>query len=286
MHHLENTELRLDILDPIVDAARLATRYCCGGYVWQVHDLQIGTLLAGPSWPNPEPDPFDGQGLPESFRHRTRDGIPLTWDGDNGLAIGIGTLAIGLHNQVNVVSPCGWKITAAVDRITFETRQAGAGFSYELTRELRLDQRTVASANSLRNAGSLPLSLQWFAHPFFPLNHGTLRVELPTGTKLPSNPGFSLNEAVLNFSRRFRDKDDGQFSLLNLPPTRALKATLDHPTLSEIEMNTSFAPDECPIWANANTFSIEPYLTINLAPGETKNWHLRYRFGQARPFTR
>ena len=71
MLHLANAELTVDLLDPTDPAehARQGARYCWGGYIWQVRDARLGPLLAGPQWPAPDPTPYNGQGLPESFRH-------------------------------------------------------------------------------------------------------------------------------------------------------------------------------------------------------------------------
>ena len=66
-----------------------------------------------------------------------------------------------------------------------------------------------------------------------------------------------------------------------MPPGRPLALTLDHPSLARVEFAASFAPDECPVWANARTVSVEPYLTLDLAPGETRHWELRHTFPQA-----
>jgi hypothetical protein len=33
------------------------------------------------------------------------------------------------------------------------------------------------------------------------------------------------------------------------------------------------------VWGNSNTWSIEPYITSELAAGATRTWTLRYEFG-------
>lgn len=78
MLHLRHGSLRVDLLDPTSEASRLGPRFCAGGYVWQVHDDTVGPLLSGPEGPEPEPDPFNGHGLPESFRDRSRSGAPCS----------------------------------------------------------------------------------------------------------------------------------------------------------------------------------------------------------------
>ncbi|MBP9912272.1 MAG: hypothetical protein KBF26_02575, partial [Opitutaceae bacterium] len=58
-----------------------------------------------------------------------------------------------------------------------------------------------------------------------------------------------------------------------------LHAALSHPQLAGIVFSTDFTPDLCPVWGNSNTWSIEPYIQSELAPGATRAWTLRYEFG-------
>jgi|EP01044_Picomonas_judraskeda_P017912 hypothetical protein len=78
---LENASLRVTLLDPHADRDRLSIRYCCGGYIFQVEDKQLGPLLAIPDQLTDEQakqysngkvweDGFnvqDGQGIPDCF---------------------------------------------------------------------------------------------------------------------------------------------------------------------------------------------------------------------------
>jgi hypothetical protein len=278
---LQNGELRVDVLDPVADATRLGPRFCWGGYIWQVHDRNSGPLLTGPEWPAADPSVFNGQGLPESFRHRTLDGHPLTWRATNGVALGAGELRCNSENEVHVTSPCSWEIAQHVDRMEFTTRQTAAGYSYALSRRIELADRDVRSNTRLTNLSPHDaLTLEWFAHPFFALVDGSMRAELPMGACLPENPGFSLDDRVLTQKRRFTRQDDGYMERrLRLPPHQPLVAQIAHPTLKHVRFQTDFAPDSCVIWGNDRTFSLEPYLTLDLAPGESREWSLRYRFG-------
>lgn len=286
MLRLANGALAVDLLDPTdpTDAARLGPRFCAGGFIWQVYDLTAGfvPLVTGPEWPSPTPIPFNAQGLPESFRHRTRAGAPLTWRGNEGVAFGAGTLTTDAMGEVILAEPCRWEVTTSTAHTTFHTRQAAAGFSYDLVRTIVLHERTIISATELTNLSSAPLELEWFAHPFWALTDNRARLSLPAGTALPGNPGFALaSDGTLTFQRPFTAPDDSQFVLLSLPPGRELAVTVDHPTLLRATFATSFVPDECPLWANAHTVSLEPYLALNLAPGETRRWHLTHGFEKA-----
>lgn len=276
---LQNRELRVELLDPAFDRARLGPRFCWGGYIWQVHDAKFGPLVSGPEFPKTDPTPFNGQGLPESFRHRTRNGTPLTWSGNTGIAIGAGILTLGENNAVTLTEPCRWIVTPSSNDVIFQTRQAAAGFSYELTRKVELLERTLTSFTQLTNVADAPLVLEWFAHPFWALTAGRARITLPAGTTITENPGFTVAaDGTLGFKRAFVTKDDNQFSLLALPSGHELALTLDHPRLARVTFATSFIPNECPVWANAHTVSVEPYLSLQLTPGETRHWNVRHSF--------
>jgi hypothetical protein len=287
MLRLANRDLALDLLDPAspADMKRQGWRYCHGGYVWQVTDAKLGPLLTGPSFPA-EPTVYDGQGLPESFRHTRRDnGARLTWRGATGLAIGAGTITANpkkdapAPDTVFLGEPCRWTVTPASDHIIFQTRQAAAGLSYELTRKIELAGRTVASFTSLTNAGDTPLALQWFPHPFWALTEQRAKMQLPAGTTVPENSVFAIApDGALTFTRPFGPKPDNQFSLLTLPPGLPLALALNHPRLARVTFDVSYVPEECPIWGNGHTLSVEPYLGLALAPGETRHWWVRHGF--------
>ncbi|MEO7598550.1 MAG: hypothetical protein ABIV50_06435 [Opitutus sp.] len=279
MIELLGKELRLELIDPINDRGRLGPRYCAGGYIWQVHDLKVGPLVTGPEWPHPNPEPFNGQGLPESFRHRTRAGKPLTWQGLRGVSLGAGELEQQPDGEVRITAPCVWEVTLKPDRVVFHTRQATLGFDYEIERNVVLQGRTIISETTLVNRSSSLLALEWFAHPFFALTDGEARVEVPAGSTLPENPGFNLHGHVITQKRRFLHLKDGHMDNLQLPARTAPTFHINHPTVAGVSFAVSFAPDECLVWGNNATFSVEPYQTLSLPPGDRRQWNVRYDFG-------
>jgi hypothetical protein len=283
MFHLANAELTVDLLDPAADHARVGPRFCWGGYIWQVSDRAVGALLTGPEWPNPTPLAHNGQGLPESFRHSTTTGQPLLWAGAVGLAPGAGTLGHDAAGNVVVTQPCDWKVEPQKERVVFRTAQQAGNWSYELQRIVELHGRQVRSTSRLTNRGAAPLVLEWFAHPFFTLQaDGRQQVRLPAGTQLPDNPGYILTGRELTLRRAFVGLHDGQLEHLGLPAGQPFVATLAHPRLADVRFATDFIPFKCVLWANGNTLSLEPFLALSLAPGESREWTLTYDFGTAR----
>lgn len=281
MIEISSGDLRVELLDPETDRARLGPRFAWGGFVWQVHDRTAGPLLAGPEWPSPAPLPFNGQGAPESFRHRKRSGEPLTWSAAGGVSLGAGVIA-ETGGDLRVVAPCAWTLTRFPCGVRWRTRHAAAGFDYQLERTVELVDRELRSHSRLTNHAATPLPLEWFVHPFFALTDGRIAAELPRSATLPENPGFALVDGQFTQRRVFQGLHDGQFELLRLPPGEPLRCRLTHPRLTRVDFATSFVPRECPVWGNGNTFSIEPYLAATLEPGATLDWDVRYGFGAAR----
>ena len=284
MLKLNSADLNVEILDPAdtTDRARLGLRYGWGGYIWQVHEAKLGVpLLAGPEWPNHQPIPFNGQGLPESFRHAEfGTGRPLILEYNRGFIIGIGDVAPNMAGYLDVAEPCPWSITTSHGAIEFCTEQSGNGYACQLTRRIALDRRKLSSSTRLTNIGNRPLPLHWFAHPFFALDDRLITCGLPKTWGMNDNVGYELDgDHQLSFKRRFRDRDDGHFEQFIIGADTPLRATLSHPPLKEIIFSTDFVPDTCQIWGNSNTWSIEPYMATELIPGTDHAWTLTYEFG-------
>jgi hypothetical protein len=157
---LANAELTVDLIDPAVEQARLGPRYCWGGYIWQVQDRSIGTLLTGPEWPELTPLPHNGQGLPESFRHSTTEGAPLLWDGAVGLAPGSGALgrdAGGQHHRHHALRPGRSTLQDDSRRVPHRAERGPLGLC-TLERTIELRGRRIVSRSRLTNRGTKPRS--------------------------------------------------------------------------------------------------------------------------------
>lgn len=280
---LSNVDLSVALIDPAnpLEQDHLGVRFCWGGYIWQVEDSQVGPLLAGPEWPKPDPLPFNGQGLPESFRYAEfGTGRRLMLEEGRGFIIGIGEVGPGDDGKLAVLKPCPWSITTSHGAVEFCTEQSGQGYSCQLTRRISLENRKLTSATRLANLGERPIPLHWFAHPFFALDDRLLSCKIPAAWDMAENAGYEFDEdRRITFKRRFRDEFDGHFEQLIVDQKTPLRATLSHPKLTEVIFTSDFAPDTCPIWGNSNTWSIEPYMVTELAPGNDHSWQLTYEFG-------
>ena len=80
MYTIQNQNLAITLLDPVADQERFGTRYCTGGYIFQVDDGKVGPLLSGPTYPDSF-NVFDGQGIPDAFSHNPLRDKPTDTEG-------------------------------------------------------------------------------------------------------------------------------------------------------------------------------------------------------------
>src|SRR5260370_15601820 len=146
MYSIANASLSVSILHPIADQGRLGTRYCTGGYIFQVEDCQRGPLMAGPTYPD-RYDPFNGQGIPDAFNLAP---LRSPAGGAQALILGIGVCDLE-RNQV--VEYCRWAVEQTGAAVRMRTQQEFEGFQVELERTVSLTNRTVRSATNVKNSG-------------------------------------------------------------------------------------------------------------------------------------
>ncbi len=267
---LNNANLNVVVLDPVVDQARFGARYCTGGYIYQITDQRYGDLLSGPTYPSSF-NWFDGQGFPDSFRTHLSD----PHNKDNPMELGIG---IGLINRSNnqVTEFCKWDVIDERDTLRFVTHQTYLDWSFDLTRELRLVHRTLRSSTQIKNTGRNTLPVFWFPHPFFPLYESKECCKCNINISVPESVGFEMlgngfiGQKNLPWDRR------GHFLELVYEPGLALQMLQKHPKLGLVAVTCSYSPSYFPIWGNRNTFSFEPYYKNDMAADAETLWSVTY----------
>lgn len=285
MHLLKNDTLTVEVIDPINDQHLLGSRYCTGGYIWQVTHRTLGALLSGPFYPQTIPPTFDGQGLPEVFESVAPD-ADLKEVGSSILVPGVGlvkknSLVVPFHarNNPEVVSFCTWETSISPNSITMNTSQHSDQFQCSITREITLVDLEITSKTSFIFSGTPTYNLSWFAHPFFPLNADfrCCRLSVPAGQL--SNEAFFLDESdgVLKIQPSF-DYSKSSFTLLDIPSDSTISIDQFHPSIGRVTVSTDFPVSKMPVWTNKNTFSFEPYFQPCIEENQQKTWMIRYHF--------
>lgn len=290
---IKNNFLTAELLDPVGDFEKTGSRYCVGGYVWQIYDKIGRSLLSGPKFPDNFPPVFDGQGMPEAFE------IPLGGGdcavGENVCVIGVGLVEKSSdvepfhpRNNPNVVLYCGWDVERGDDFVVMTTQQIFEDKSIILRREVRLVDSCIKSISTINNVGDTDVRIRHFAHPFFPLNkkfscgkidlikNNTLSYQ-DKNIKLSDNAGYEIDDGGVIFMKRDYPWERGLFQLIDVPNEK-LQFTVAHPIADNIVMQTNFNVVRCPIWANANTFSFEPFFDCVAGIGKNISWGIEYLF--------
>jgi hypothetical protein len=272
---LRSESLSVSVLDPVSDKDRLGTRYCTGGFIFQVEDVSRGILLSGPTFPESY-NLYDGQGAPDAFQphlaiEQAADGAPT-----RVLGIGIGLIDTAADA---VLERCRWQITESEQGLRFQTTQSGGGWTFNLERRLLLNGRTLREETVLSNTGGRHLPFQWYPHPFFPLYPGgeCCRVSVPV--TLPDNPGYELSEnGFLMMKDLPWTGNRNHFQLLGHSGATPVSFLQKHPVTSLVSAACDYVPTRLPVWGNPHTFSFEPYYERNLSPRDEARWSITYDF--------
>lgn len=285
MHILKNKNLTVEVLDPIKDQHLLGSRYCTGGYIWQVYHRTHGALLSGPFYPQAIPPTFDGQGFPEVFESAAPD-ADLKAVGCTVLVPGVGivkksSLIVPFHSRNNpeVVHFCSWETSISPNSILMKTDQVLDPFQCSITREITLIDMEIMSKTSFQFCGAHSYNLSWFAHPFFPLNPDFRCCQLSVPAGNLSNDAFFLNDidGTLQIKPTF-DYSKSSYTLLDIPSGSKISVDQFHPSIGKVTVSTDFPVSKMPVWTNKNTFSFEPYFQTCIEENQKINWMIRYHF--------
>jgi len=283
---IENDCLKVHTIDPVKDRTYLGSRYCTGGYVWQIYNRLNQPLLRGPRFPEKKPSPFEGQGVPEAFETPLLNEGPLV-KGEKSCVIGVGEVEITsditpfhVRNNPHVTRFCAWEIHREKSMVSFTTRQTFLTYAFTLTKSISLLENTLRSSTSIENSGPHSLPVRWFAHPFFPLPPNNVCCSFDFPISMKENPAYFLNRDHYVQLKDSYNWSDGLFLPIDFECTNHFSATQNHPVCKNVRVNMNSPIHFLPIWANQNTFSFEPYIDQTLLSNENFSWHIEYHFGE------
>jgi hypothetical protein len=277
---LEDAGIVVHVLDPVRDTPKFGSRYCTGGYIWQIIDTRLGELFSGPRFPDTEPPVFDGQGAPEVFELAL--GRETAKVGEDVWVIGVGRVRrespvepFHVRDNPTVVERATWSVEHSPKRVTMRSRETFGGFALELVRHVSLDARRLTSATELRNLGAHEIPLRWFAHPFLPWASAEC-FELPPETTLPENPGFVMKGRGVVERRAEHGWSAGCYVVPKTPLGGELAVTARHPLVGNVHARCRFPLAGLALWGNERTVSFEPFHVTTLAPNGTSEWAVDY----------
>jgi hypothetical protein len=283
MFKIENHQLSAHILDPVADKHLLGSRYCTGGYIFQIKDRTMGNLLAGPTYPHGTYNPFDGQGAPEVFLTALNEVKANV--GEDVLVLGVGGVTrtspvTPFHVRDNPVVKefAKWEVVQMAGNITMRTKQVFDKWDISLVRSVSLNARTVVSKTVLSNSGEAACALRWFPHPFFPFPKNNVACRFGFPISVPDNAGYFLNSGGFLELKPGYEWRKGLYQPLIVEKPATFSAEQIHPLVGKVSVMCDYTPSFLPVWANDRTFSFEPYLGKEIKSGKKFSWKIEYIF--------
>lgn len=282
MHVLQSSSLSISLLDPATDQEKLGSRYCVGGYIWQVDDKVLGPLTAGPCFPGIT-NGFDGQGLPEVFEIAI--GQDKAQVGDEVTVVGVGKVPrtsevkpFHVRDNRAVSQFATWEKDLSASDAFFRTEQEHGDLAWRMTRRITLQDRTLFSATTIENLSAAKLPIRWFAHPFFPWADDKV-FRFSTEARLSENAHWLLdNEGWVRRKPGANWRDGSSFLPLIMPFGFPITIEQAHPIVGAVRIECDFPLAHCPIWGNERTVSCEPYFHTVVEPAATAAWLIAYHF--------
>jgi hypothetical protein len=283
MYNLKNNELEVQIIDPIHDKKLLGSRYCTGGYIYQVKDLKSGNLLSGPQFSKPDFSVFNGQGAPEVFvTALSHEPCEI---GNTVYVIGVGSVTrtssinpFHVRDNPNVKDFCAWKIHEKKDSIEMTSTCVFNQWKLVITKIITLSYRTVTSYTEIINIGNKNIPILWFAHPFFPVSPNLRACKFSLPIKLNENEGYFIDhEGFIELRKEYNWKK-GLYQKIVCNPMEKLSVIQCHPLVDKVSINCDFIPDSIAIWANDITFSFEPFYKANIESCGKRTLSISYCF--------
>ena len=182
-----------------------------------------------------------------------------------------------------------WKIRTSRRSVTFTQRLTSpTGVAYTYRKDLELDghEPVLLLKHELKNSGKKTLDMDVYDHDFFMLDgeptgpnivvhfpfppvpeHPLLNGGQISGNDLTYTSELQTKQTVNSFLTGYSDKvSDYDFTVENRQTHVGVQQTSDKP-LSHLNF-----------WSIRTTICPEGYIHLNIPPGQTATWMIRYRF--------
>jgi hypothetical protein len=165
-------------------------------------------------------------------------------------------------------------------------KETGYGYSYRKTVELLKGEPRLTLAHSLRNTGSRPIETSVYDHNFLSMDSQAAG----PGTKIifrSPPPVIALDAAGLakvdgnciSFPRTLAGTDCAQVQLGGFAELADYDIRIENADIGVgVQITGDRAISRAPLWAIRASLSIEPYIAVQVAPGDEFQWTLTYRF--------
>ena len=247
------------------------------GQWFRVYDPKIHDAICGPT---------------EEFSAIGYEQAPV---GGEFIRIGIGGLRKPAENSFErfgyyeLSNPGKWTVKKAKDYVVFTHQLKDvAGYSYVYEKKVRLvkGKPQMVLEHRLKNTGKKTIQTDVYCHNFFTIDHqptgpnSVVKFAFPASAARES-PAARINGQQIEFIRELSPREsvfweeiqghnksvkDYDFRIENVKTGAGVRITADRPVSKIV------------FWSSATTQCPEPYIDINIQPGETFSWTITYDF--------
>ena len=210
------------------------------------------------------------------------------------LKIGVGLLrkpadgaAYNSFRNYEVVDPGKWTVQSRRDGVVFTHTlgAAGSDYAYVYRKELRLaaGKPVLEIRHSLKNTGSKPIESSTFNHNFFLLGGSPSKEGLAVSASFPLQPDKPLKDvAKLEGGKLVYARALGPQEVFSTGFTAAEGAAYDFGIHDARGVGYRAQADRplsrIMLWSIRSTVSVEPYVALSAAPGQTTDWTFTYTY--------
>ncbi len=290
-HILKNKNLEVQIAFPNENYG--FSRFDWTGKITSVKFKNI--QLTSVEDPNCQNHNLLGQGLYNEFGIETALGFDETEIGDWFHKIGVGLLKKEVEKYVfhkpYKIKPAEFRTSTDGNRVLIHCVSPVAnGYSYELRKEIELQETGLTINYSLKNTGKKTIQTDEYVHNFMAINNDSIgeifRLNFPFDLKPELfgetvNPELAVSVGEKEVASNAPAKE--QFFFSNLSGRKSVPAAwelLHLKTQIGIREKTSFQTNKINLWGWKHVISPELFFEISIAPKETKEWTRTYEFFQ------
>ena len=224
--------------------------------------------------------------------------------GGTFLKIGVGELEkpkeakYSFANKYKVVTPLKWKRGVFDSPVfhaeTWQTEQKANGYSYEYSKGLLVEGNQIRIAHALKNTGGKRIVTDFYNHNFFNVdgdpvgpNYSFVFAFEPAAKDLKGKFGelVELKDKQLRFKDKLPNGADVMATLtgFDAKDTKPWFEMRHAPSGVRVKVESDYPLAKFNVWGIKTTICPEPYMLIDLKPGEEIKWSITYTFTHEQP---
>ncbi len=184
-----------------------------------------------------------------------------------------------------IVDAGHWQIKRGKDRIAMIHTVKGAGFAYQYTKTIRLDDSEMIIDHELHNTGAKGMVLTQYNHQFFVMDGKPTgpetQVTFPFELKAKRSPLAELATVVggtIHYQRELQ-KGESAFGTFEGAPAGGYDIRVGRrDTGAQVRIRSDRPMESIVFWSIRSTVCPEPYIRVDTEPGKKTKWSYRYTF--------